>query len=64
MWSILHTQPMVRIVDNGFIVPTYVRGVLSIEEDEQWGHQRARFTDGVNSETVDVAWAWAQMEHS
>lgn len=61
MWVILQTKRMVRIVDNGFVTPTYIEGVLSIEEDDQWGRQRARFTDGVNSENVDVAWAWEQM---
>lgn len=43
------------------LFPTVAEGVLTVEQDE-WDHQRARWTDGVSSVKIDVAYAWEQMK--
>lgn len=64
MWTILQTRSFALSFTDPcghamFSTPT--EGVLSIEEDE-WGSQRARWTDGFSSVKIDVAYAWAQMQ--
>jgi hypothetical protein len=58
MWTIVKSKSIVWEAAD-FWSDHIVHGVLSIEENE-WGEQRARITDGVHSWRRDVAWAWEQ----
>jgi hypothetical protein len=64
MWTILATRPFsMSFTDpcGNDLFPTVAEGVLTVEQDE-WDHQRARWTDGVSSVKIDVAYAWEQMK--
>ena len=63
MWTILATRPFaISFKDpcDNEMFPSPREGVLTIEQDE-WDHQRARWTDGLSSVNIDVAFAWEQM---